>query len=271
MSSGTTRVESGGVASATVDNTTGEEHEKSSSADGGRQRRRWPGWSWQGVLATVTAFTGASAVLLHLIGNAVHITYFSEWGIDSGAFPKSPDWLVIMGYYGVWSALVTATVEMLKNWPLIILGGAGSALYLFILVGPWNPTNSIINWLVSMPGVPKWIRKSLFVPAIGMWVAIASLSIVLMLSLLIGIPSQIGSSIGKEAVEDEIKDFARGCAASKRKCIRLLRDETLVGEGYLLESSQSHIAFLDVSLQKVRVVLREKLELQVMRLPLAQE
>ena len=77
-------------------------------------------------------------MLLHLVGSAVHLAYLSQWGIDTGLFPKSGEWLVIMGYYGIWNALATATLTMLKYWYVVILSGIGLAFYLWLLFSPWN-------------------------------------------------------------------------------------------------------------------------------------
>ena len=229
--------------------------------------RRTLRWSWQGTLAFATAFAGASAVLLHLIGSAVHLAYLSQWGIDTGLFPKSGEWLVIMGYYGIRNALATATLAMLKYWYVVILSGIGLAFYLWLLFSPWNPFDSLGKWSALMPGLPKWARKSLRVAVGGVLIGMFSLPIISLLFMFIGVPAEIGRGIGEGIAQREAKDFEKGCEASKRKCIRLLRDGSPVGEGYLLESSQTHIAFLDVSMQRVRVMLRENLELQPMRLP----
>jgi len=266
MSEETTRIGVGAAVVADGDGTTvvGDRL----STDDKSPPRRTPRWTWQGVLAFATAFTGASAVLLHLVGSAVHLAYLSQWGIDTGLFPKSGEWLVIMGYYGIWNALATATLAMLKYWYVVILSGIGLAFYLWLLFSPWNPFDSLGKWSAQMPGLPKWARKSLRVAVGGVLIGMLSLPIIFLLFMFIGIPAEIGRGIGEGIAQREAKDFEKGCEASKRKCIRLLRDGSPVGEGYLLESSQTHIAFLDVSMQRVRVVLRENLELQPMRLPI---
>ena len=102
----------------------------------------------------------------------------------------------------------------------------------------------------------------------GALLGMLSLPIIFLLFMFIGIPAEIGRGIGEGIAQREAKDFEKGCEASRLKCVRLLKDGAPVGEGYLLESSQTHIAFLDVSMQRVRVVLRENLELQPMRLPI---
>lgn len=264
MSEETTRIEVGAAVVAGGDDTT-VVGDRLGAGDKAPPRRR-PRWTWQGVLAFATAFAGASAVLLHLIGSAVHRAYFSHWGIDTGSFPKSGEWLVIMGYYGIWNALATATVAMLKYWYVVILSGIGLAFYLWLLFSPWNPFDAVGKWSALTSTLPRWIRKSLGVATGGALIGVLSLPIIFLLFMFIGIPAEIGRGIGEGIAQREAKDFEKGCEASRRKCIRLLRDGLPIGEGYLLESSQTHIAFLDVSMQRVRLVHRENLELQAMRL-----
>lgn len=237
------------------------------SANDNRRQRRPPKWTWQGVLASTTALAGAAAVLLHLMGNAIHRAYFFEWGIDTGPFPKSGEWLVIMGYYGVSNALGMAMLAMLKHWYVVALSGVGLALYLRLLNSSWNPLDAVDKWSSLTSKLPGWVRQSVLASTGGALVGLFSLPIVLVLVVLLGIPAEIGRNIGVGIAQKEAKDFAQGCEASKRQCIRLLREGVLVGEGFLLESSQSHLAFLDVSMQRVRVLLRENLELQPLRLP----
>jgi hypothetical protein len=265
MSEETTRIGVGAAVVAGGDDTT-VVGDRPSAGDRASPRRR-PKWTWQGVLAFATAFTGASAVLLHLVGNALHKTYFSQWGIDTGPFPKSSDWLVIMGYYGIWSALARALLDAVRNWYFVFMVCVGLVLYVGFLVNPWKPTKAIDRFSRVMANLPKLAHRSLALLFSGTILCIAAMWAMATMFVLIGIPAKIGRSIGEEFVQIEVKDFALGCEASKRKCIRLLKDGSPVGEGYLLESSQTHIAFLDVSMQRVRVVLRENLELQPMRLP----
>ncbi len=267
MSEETTRIEAGVEVAADGDGTTAVDDRL--SAGNKLSPRRAPRWTWQGVLAFATALTGASAVLLHLIGNALHKTYFSQWGIDTGPFPKSSDWLVIMGYYGIWSALARALLDAVKNWYFVLMVCVGLVLYVGYLANPRRPSEAIDRFSRVIANLPKWVRRGLAFMFGGTILCIVAIWVMATAFVLVGIPARIGHSIGEEFVQSEIKDFALGCEASRRKCIRLLRDGSPVGEGYLLESSQTHIAFLDVSMQRVRVVLRENLELQPLRLPIA--
>ncbi|WP_157572055.1 hypothetical protein [Hydrogenophaga taeniospiralis] len=231
---------------------------------------RLPKWTWQGFLTVTSVLMGASAVLLHLIGSAIHQTYLSQWGIDAGQFPKSTDWLVIQGYYGIWSALGIAFTALLKNAPWVILSGITVALYLAIVFGSWSPFGTRVDTPNRVSKWPGWARRFFLISVVGGVIAAALLPITLVLFLLAGIPAVIGKGIGEEVAVKQAQDFATGCAASKGACIRLLKEGKLIGEGYLIDSSSSHIAFLDVSLKKARVIARDGLELQATRLPTPQ-
>lgn len=265
MSEETTRIEADAavVADGADSNVVGD---REGVGDKGRLRRTLK-WPWQGVLAYATAFAGASAVLLHLVGSALHHAYFSQWGIDTGPFPKSSDWLVIMGYYGIWGALAKAFLEALKNWYLVFMVCVGLMLYMWLVLSTWKPSVVFDRCASVVAGLPKWARRGIALLFGGTILCIAAIWAMATAFVLVGIPATIGRSVGEDIARNEVKDFALGCEASKRKCIRLLRDGSPVGEGYLLESSQTHIAVLDVSTQRVRVMLRENLELQPMRLP----
>ena len=225
-------------------------------------------WTWQSALALATAFAGASAVLLHLIGSALHQAYFSQWGIDTGPFPKSSDWLVIMGYYGIWGALASALLDAFKNWYVVLVACMVLLLAIWLPLDLQKPPSAFDRCSTWIARLPKLARRGLALLFGGAFLCIVAMWTMATLFVFIGIPAKIGRSIGEEIARNEIEDFAKGCEASKQRCIRLLRDGLPVGEGYLLESSQTHIAFLDVSMQRVRVVLRENLELQPMRLPI---
>lgn len=227
-----------------------------------------PRWSWQAWLAIGTALTGAAAVLLHLVGNAVHRGYLSQWGIESGAFPKTAEWLTTQGYYGIWNALGAAFLGLWANWYWVVLVCVGILLYIIVLLMPWNPFDGA--WArVWLGKCPKWVVRTLGILAGGAMATFLLMYLSLALFLIIGFPASLGRSIGEEIALNEAEDFVKGCAVSRRACVRLFRDGQLVGEGYLLESSPTHIAYMDIALRRARVVLRGDLELQSTRLPAA--
>ena len=225
-------------------------------------------WTWQGFLAGTSALVGVAAVLLHLIGNAVHQSYLDKWGVDAGQFPKSTDWLVIQGYYGLWNALGVALLSLMSNVLWVIVAGTLLALYVAALKSKWNPLE---NWESEVPRwVARWpesVRKGLLLALMGGLISIVLIPVMFSLFVFAGLPALVGKGIGEELAVRQARDFSRGCAASKSACIRLLKGDVLVSEGYLIDSSDSHIALLDSTLKKARVIERAGLELQATRYP----
>lgn len=241
---------------------------------GEKQRYKWGyvrsityRWSWKEFLAATTIPVGAFAVLFHLIGSAVHQAYLSEWGIDPGQFPKSTDWLAIQGYYGIWNGLGLAFLSLWKHLAWVIPFGAFIGAYFCFVFGPGaqpSMREDLPVWVVRLPG---WARRLLLTSGLGALVAAALVPLTLVLFLLTGLPALVGKGIGEEVAILQAQDFATGCLASKAACILLLKEGKQVGEGYLIEGSASHIAFLDTTLKKARVIAREGLELQATRWP----
>ena len=224
-------------------------------------------WSWQACLAVGASVAGAAAVLLHLIGNAVHRAYLFQWGIDSGPFAKTSEWLTTQGYYGVWSALGTALVALFAHWYWVSLAVIAMLIYFLLLVMPWNPFDG--EWTSRFARWPKWLRWALGIVSAGPLTTLMLWSSTVLIFLVMGVPALLGRNIGEEMALAEAQDFAKGCNASRRACVRLLQNGRLIGEDYVIESSPTHIAFMDIALQRARVLLRGDLELQATRLPAA--
>lgn len=211
--------------------------------------------------------TAVAAILLHLIGSAIHQAHLSQWGIDAGQFPKSTDWLVIQGYYGIWNGLGLAFLALLKNAHWVTLAAIGFALYLAFLSIPWTPFDGHFkpsDWTLK---VPDWVRASLVFSTVSVLIAVALLPLTLFLFLFTGIPAIVGKEIGKEVAVQQYLDFNKGCDASTEPCILLLKKGEANIKGHLIDSSPSHIAILDTQLKLVRVIARESFELQSTRLP----
>ena len=61
--------------------------------------------------------------------------------------------------------------------------------------------------------------------------------------------------------ERHAADFKKGCVQSKVQCIELRRDGNAVATGYLLDSSNTHIANFDTAVKRARALPRDGLEL----------
>jgi len=59
--------------------------------------------SWRTATAIATASVGVGAVLLLAIGSIRHNVFLAQIGMDADLFPKSTDWLMLYGFYGVFN------------------------------------------------------------------------------------------------------------------------------------------------------------------------
>ena len=206
-------------------------------------------------------------MILHLLGLVVHQTYLAAWNISSAPFPKSTDWLLLNGYYGVWSGLAMLFSTLLKNFLWIAIGATLLLLYFRLLFSSWNPFTFVSEKLSWLQHCPAWLKR------IGLWVSAGTLMAALLIPLtlvlffLIGMPAQFGNTIGKEIFERHFKDFSKGCEASKGSCIQVLKNGDSIGTGYLLDSSSTHFAYYDTQLKRARVIPMEGLEIRAWREP----
>src|SRR5690606_16403137 len=93
--------------------------------DSPREASAWRRLVWLSI-TLVTAVSAIGAVALHVMGMGAHRAYLSSWGIDSGLFTKSSDWLMYNGYYaflvemaGLLSLLTSANWVIAK-WLLLL-------------------------------------------------------------------------------------------------------------------------------------------------------
>lgn len=223
--------------------------------------------TWPGLLAATTVLVGAATVILHFLGLVVHRTYLTEWSISSTPFPKSTDWLLLNGYYGVWNGLAMLFVAMSKNFLWVFIGATLLLIYLWLLFGSWNPLEKVVKNRSWLQLYPAWLKK------VGLWISAGILMTVMLISLtlvlffLIGTPAQIGRTIGKEIYASHFKDFAKGCEASSASCLQILKNGESIGTGYLLDSSATHLAYYDTQLKRSRVIPIDGLEMRALRSP----
>ncbi|WP_332741838.1 hypothetical protein [Hydrogenophaga sp.] len=225
--------------------------------------------TWPGLLGTLTLLVGAATVIFHLLGLVVHQTYLGAWNISSTPFPKSTDWLLLNGYYGVWSGFAMLLSALLKNFHWIAIGATLLLLYLRLLFSSWNAFNYANEKLSWLQYCPAWLKQ------IGLWISAGTLvaalliPLTLVLFLLIGLPARVGKTIGIETFASHFKDAVKGCEASKGSCIQIFKNGEPIGTGYLLDSSSTHLAYYDTQLKRARVIPIHGLEMRAWRSPAA--
>lgn len=109
------------------------------------------------MLSLATALVAVGTVTLHLIGDVRHRHYLNYWGIDAGLFPKTADWILINGYYGVVDRFVAILIAILGNLHWLAAAAVILGLYGFILQSPAGGTSGEApQWLLRQP---EWRRR----------------------------------------------------------------------------------------------------------------
>lgn len=225
--------------------------------------------SWAGVLSTMTTLIAIGTITLHVMGVASHRAYLQYWGIDAGVFPKSTDWVLINGYHGLVNQSARALLGILANLGWWVAAAVGVALYLFILLSPWDAgSGAVFKWLgqrsASIQRFAKILSGTLLIAAI-LPVVLVSWTAVMVL------PDALGEASGKAHAKREALEFKKGCESSKQPCVELKRGSEALGSGFVLDGSESYIAIFDAQLQRARVIPREAVELISRRTPVVSE
>lgn len=230
-----------------------------SPADDPQPVKALPKLSWPIAVSLATAAVAAATIALHLIGDIRHRNYLRFWGLDSGLFPKSTDWLLINGYYAAVDRFVVVLTAMATNLHWMLAFAIALAAYAWILTLP----------VLSLPEqAPAWLRRQSvgsrrfirYLLNSGLFVSMVPLALLLLIAFMV-IPALFGEFSGKATAENEAAEFRKGCQQSKRPCIELRKDGQAVATGFVLDSSSSHIAIFDVQMQRTRVLERSQLEL----------
>lgn len=221
--------------------------------------------TWSGVLSLLTALAAVGTVTLHIVGMASHRAYLEFWGIDAGVFPKSTDLVLINGYYGLVNQSALALLGILANFGWWAAAAAGVALYLFILLSPWDAGSGAVGaWLT---GRAAWVQRLARYLAGTLLVAAIIPAMLTAWTAVMIVPDAVGAASGRAHAEREAAEFTKGCEKSKRVCVELKKDGQALGLGFVLNGSPSYIAIFDAQLKRARVIPREAVELISSRAP----
>ena len=215
--------------------------------------------SWQTATAIATASVGVGAVLLHAIGSIRHNVFLAQFGMDADLFPKSADWLMLYGFYGVFNRANWGLIFLRQHWYWLPVVWIALGLYLFVLktpVGEGEP-GPFTLWLKRKGAWAKRLLLSLILSWLAVWVSIVALLLVWLATVFIGV---VGETAGLATAEMAKEDYAKGCEKSKSKCVVLLKGGQTVASGYVLDSSVSHIAIFDPEERDARSLPREGTE-----------
>lgn len=216
-------------------------------------------------LSLLAAVAASGGVTLHLMGDATHKTYLGHWGLDAGLFPKTTDWMLITGYSTAFDRGVAILKLMGANvlWSLAMF--LVLSLYLALLQSPLGSSSG---------KQPAWLERQSERVRQFIRSALSALLFVCALFFLLGallalaaVPAVLGATAGKAAVEREMNDYAKGCDKATSSCVQLKKGSEIVGTGFILDSSPTHIAIFDATLQKARSIPRDGVETVALRTP----
>lgn len=220
-----------------------------------------PLWS---TVAKILAATGAvGGLVLHLIGYVSHQFYLGAWGIDSGLFPQQTDDIIVLGYYAFVDrvASIFSTLNYSQFWSWL---GIGLLLTIYIFTvykfARWLSNNKTIHLVKKIPG---WISELSKIFALTI-MTLAGIPVALFFAVFfLAIPAFLGENFGKTHAERQLTTFVMGCNqdSSAHMCIELCKDKISLARGFLIESSESHIAVFDVNRKRALAFEREGTEL----------
>lgn len=213
--------------------------------------------NWPTALSLVTALVAAGTVALHLIGHVKHRQYLKHWGIDAGLFPKSADWTVINGYYGIVDRFVAILIAMLGNLHWLAAAAIILGVYVFILLSPAGISDEAPAWLLRQSAWRRRLIRQMLLTAL--FVSVVPCALFLLIAFM-AVPAALGETAGRAAAENEAAEYRKGCQTSKIACVELKRGGEVIATGFVLDSSPSHIAIFEAHDQRSRVLAMDKLE-----------
>lgn len=210
------------------------------------------------MLSVLTVLIAVSTVALHLIGAARHRHYLNFWGINQGLFPKSTDWTLINGYYGVFDrfiAILSATISSL-HW--LAFAGIILGIYVFVLLTPSSGTAQKPAWLERRSAWFQRFLRQVTLTTFFVWCSPLALFV---FTAVLAVPATFGQIAGESAAEREVSEYKKGCERSSFPCVDLSKDGSVIATGFVLDSTPSHIAIFDAKLQSSRVIAMDEVEI----------
>jgi hypothetical protein len=214
--------------------------------------------SWVLVTGVVSALAAAATVLLHFVGMVTHSHYLSFWGLDAGLFPKATDWILMNGYYALFERFAFTLGLIWAQLLVLPLIAGAVAIYVSFLLSPSDFGAKRVFLLLGK--APTRVRGFLRRAFIAFVFVLLFPAVLLALTAFMAAPALIGETAGRAIAEKHASEFKAACAKPDRRCIELHRNGAAFAKGYLLDSSTSHIAIFDVSLQRARALSREGVE-----------
>jgi hypothetical protein len=221
--------------------------------------------SMAGLLKILAAFSVAAGISLHFLGHVSHETYLRLWGLDTGLFQKPAYWTSVNGYYTFFDRVVSGFTILVESWKtlgLLWLVAIGLVSYLsFLTFFSETPTpKKLRDWTARLPA---WLQRTCVCIGVSTAFTMFVPAALLLIAISLAIPEYLGDSHGKAAFEKDIARFRNGCESSEPRliCLEILRDGESIANGFLIDSSATHIALFDVDRQNARIIERSGTEI----------
>ncbi len=216
------------------------------------------GKSLLALLPLVAALLTAGSVCLHAIGIIAHRVFLNEMGVPPDLFPKDVTWILTNGFYALldrWYLLFKIYAD--RPWRFFlycILFSAALLAYWQLL--RWNPKKA--EWAENLPTWIKTILRFFSLCLVVGGSVPAAVSLVLLLMVVVGAP---GEYAGKAQAEKVRQRYAKGCSV-EAPCTDVIKAESLVISGPVLDASQSHLAVYNPATGQSYVVETNGVELR---------
>lgn len=223
-------------------------------------------FSWGFLAKAIAAIAAGGGLALHLMGYVGHQTYLSTWGIDPGLFPMSTDAIIIEGFYALIDRTATIFSAMTHKVSAFVTAGLIVVLYLFVILYvnriAKDRSGKIFGFSIRLPEIFIDLLKSFLIAVI----ALGGVPVALVFSVLIlAVPAVLGESFGSSSAEQQMSQYRAGCnqREMKERCVELRGKQGRLAYGFVLDSSESHIAIFDTDKNQVVSLEREGTELLV--------
>lgn len=221
------------------------------------------GFPWATAAKIAAAASAVGGVLLHLIGATANQAYYEQWGLDPAMFPKATDLTLVLGYQAMLGGFAKFVGLVIRDyWPWLLGYGIVMGLSLWgaeVAAGRgWlEPVRSTLVRKEKVVRIVTVIVVSIVLFAVAVPVAISAAFLAL------AGPLTVGDAYGRQVVEDQLTDFKLGCAnvAARARCATVTRNGDLVGQGYLIGASETHVALFSAESNRTMVVERTGLQI----------
>lgn len=222
--------------------------------------------SWSSLAKAGAAALGATATAFNFIGQEACARYLGHWGFDDGMLPLDTSNRVHYGYMAVLESihtLLNGQMSTLFLWAIFIMGGI--QIWATSLLKKSQPGDTKFGkWLKrNADRVPRSL-KSLFASfGISGLIVVFLYYLVLAAFIALAVAPLIGEHAAGKWAEKKEGDIQKGCQRNGKQsvCTELTRDGKVVGTGFIIASSTTHIAYFDITSKHGRLIKFEDGEL----------